>query len=196
MASSEDLLKKSMVKLTAINEMARSCCDTEHINSAFGLCILSHLKVGLSILSHLKAITRHNEDYYGNNKDFACEQCNYRSDKKCDLEDHIKSVHDAGVALETLNELYCNQCAYKTFIKVEFKQHMRVSHGHVTCEQCIYHTINSYQGRHHMKRHVKEVHDIVKDFTCQQCGLKTTRRDNLERHVKAVHDKVKDFTCQ
>ena len=46
-----------------------------------------------------------------------------------------------------------------------------------------------------MKKHVKTVHEKVKNYRCRMCTKRFATRSNLKRHVKLVHEKKKDFQC-
>ena len=46
-----------------------------------------------------------------------------------------------------------------------------------------------------LKRHIKMIHDKIKDFKCNNCEFKTSRSDQLKTHIKMIHDKIKDFKC-
>jgi hypothetical protein len=43
--------------------------------------------------------------------------------------------------------------------------------------------------------HVKSVHFKMKDFSCEMCDFKSSKKWNLKSHIKTVHEKVKDFNC-
>ncbi len=56
------------------------------------------------------------------------------------------------------------------------------------CPQCNYKC--STNGT--LKKHIKAVHDKIKDHTCIQCNAKFSTNGDLQRHIKTVHDKMKD----
>jgi hypothetical protein len=45
------------------------------------------------------------------------------------------------------------------------------------------------------EKHVKSVHDKIKDHKYNLCNFTLSRRQSLVGHVKAVHDKIKDSKC-
>ena len=64
--------------------------------------------------------------------------------------------------------------------------------AHFPCNKCNY--VASY--RPHLKRHIKTVHDKIKDFACSLCTFRSGHRESLRKHIQAVHDKIKDATCK
>jgi KRAB domain-containing zinc finger protein len=46
-----------------------------------------------------------------------------------------------------------------------------------------------------LKRHTKTVHDKIKDMKCDKCDYICSTNGHLKRHIKMVHDKIKDFKC-
>ena len=61
------------------------------------------------------------------------------------------------------------------------------------CEQCEYRASH----KHHLKMHVKQVHDKIKDVKCDidQCEYVCSHKHHLKMHAKQVHDKIKDVKC-
>lgn len=37
---------------------------------------------------------------------------------------------------------------------------------------------------------------MEKRHHCPQCDYKSSQKSNLKRHIKAIHNKIKDFECQ
>ena len=46
-----------------------------------------------------------------------------------------------------------------------------------------------------MKKHVKAVHDKIRDFACESCDYTASTNAQIKTHVKAVHDKIKNYAC-
>ena len=46
-----------------------------------------------------------------------------------------------------------------------------------------------------LQRHIKAIHDKIKDIECPKCDMKFTDKNNLHNHIKAIHDKIKDIEC-
>jgi KRAB domain-containing zinc finger protein len=60
------------------------------------------------------------------------------------------------------------------------------------CEQCEDKFFNS---KSKLERHIKAVHDKIKDHHCSECEMSFSQPEKLERHIKSVHDKIKDHHC-
>jgi hypothetical protein len=53
-----------------------------------------------------------------------------------------------------------------------------------------------------LRRHIKAIHDKLKDVKCDRllddktpCGFTCSHKHHMKRHIKAVHDKLKDIQC-
>ena len=61
----------------------------------------------------------------------------------------------------------------------------------IPCPSCD----KTYLTKAHLARHIKQVHDKIKDFECLSCEYKCSTKGNLNKHIKQVHNKIKDFKC-
>jgi len=61
------------------------------------------------------------------------------------------------------------------------------------CHHCGYVTD---LGAASLRKHVKEMHEEVKQYSCSECGIKVSRKYHLIRHIKAVHNKEKFWQCE
>jgi len=60
------------------------------------------------------------------------------------------------------------------------------------CDLCEYKCASNY----HLQRHIKHIHDKIKDYECEKCEYKCSENGTLQRHIKQVHDKIKDYECE
>jgi phage host-nuclease inhibitor protein Gam len=60
-----------------------------------------------------------------------------------------------------------------------------------SCQQCEYVSKRLAD----LKRHVKDVHDKIRDLKCHICDYKSSQSSNLKQHIKTVHSKIKDLEC-
>ena len=59
------------------------------------------------------------------------------------------------------------------------------------CDQCEYKSKNKGD----LKKHVKIVHDQIKDIKCEKCDYICSTITNLKQHIKQIHDRIKDVNC-
>ena len=72
------------------------------------------------------------------------------------------------------------------------KRHMRLVHGisHVKsespykCEKCG----KEFAQMRNIMRHVKTVHEGIKDYKCKECGNYFGAKQTLQRHMKTEHN--------
>ena len=55
----------------------------------------------------------------------------------------------------------------------------------LSCDKCKYKCSDNKD----LTRHIKGVHDKIKNFNCDKCEFKCSSNGNLTRHNKQVHDK-------
>jgi KRAB domain-containing zinc finger protein len=47
----------------------------------------------------------------------------------------------------------------------------------------------------HLQKHVKSVHEGVKNYECPHCKYRASQKGAIQQHVRAVHNQIKDFEC-
>lgn len=62
----------------------------------------------------------------------------------------------------------------------------------LTCNVCE----KSFDRTHHLKVHIKTVHERIKSFGCEKCPKRFGQKSHLKRHVKEVHLRVKEYSCE
>jgi len=62
--------------------------------------------------------------------------------------------------------------------------------------ECHYCGFVTDSGAASLRKHVKEVHEEIKQYHCTECGIKVSRKYHLIRHIKAVHHKEKFWRCE
>ena len=77
------------------------------------------------------------------------------------------------------------------------ENHMRLFHspdmldpvtGGFQCKDCN----KTFTLKPNLKKHVKLVHEQIKEHSCEQCGKAFGVLAQLKIHIKMVHDKIKD----
>lgn len=59
------------------------------------------------------------------------------------------------------------------------------------CELCA----SRFLRKHHLERHIQNIHEGQRPWTCDQCGFSFHQKPNLERHIMTVHEDQKPFRC-
>ena len=60
------------------------------------------------------------------------------------------------------------------------------------CRKCPYKS----EYKHNLTKHIKGMHDKVRNHVCGYCGYKTSQKANLQRHLENVHNtQEKKFIC-
>ena len=59
------------------------------------------------------------------------------------------------------------------------------------CSHCPYEAAQ----KSNLKRHVREVHETIRNYTCKKCGYAATERGKLMQHEQAVHN-IQFFKCE
>jgi hypothetical protein len=119
---------------------------------------------------------------------FKCNLCEFKCRSNCDLQRHIKQVH------EKIKDFECENCEYKCCTNGHLQIHIKRIHKKIKdfeCELCEY----TCSSNGDLQTHIKTVHDKIKDFECDKCEYKCSLNGVLQRHIKTVHDKIKDFEC-
>ena len=120
----------------------------------------------------------------GNAKEFECEQCGKKCNRKDNLKKHLR-VHQ-----KDSNERFeCEQCSKKFSWKENLRKHLRVHqeefNEELECKQCS----KKFSGKEHLKRHML-MH--MRRFQCDHCDENFGSRENLAAH-KAEHHR--EFKC-
>ena len=59
------------------------------------------------------------------------------------------------------------------------------------CDKCN----KEFNRNGNLKRHIKAIHDKIKDFECDKCNKSFSQNGHLQQHIKLIHDKIKDIHC-
>ena len=80
------------------------------------------------------------------------------------------------------------------FTNSDLQRHIKMVHDKIKDIQC---HLCEYKCSYstHLQQHIKAVHNKIKDVQCPQCEFKCSVNGNLQTHIKMVHDKIKDFQC-
>lgn len=129
------------------------------------------------------------------NDSFECELCDLVFECQNTLDNHIKQEHDAND-----DEKTCELCnPYKVFKKTRYLMlHLQAVHSDQTfsCEQCS----KTFSFKRSLDRHIKGVHEDVRDFNCEESDCEKSFRNKyeLKQHMIGSHNKgdKSDRTCK
>jgi hypothetical protein len=93
----------------------------------------------------------------------------------------------------------CSNCGCKKLLKF-FKVRENTGKIYKTCISCCERfkcELCEYTCRSNwdLQKHIKMIHDKIKDYECDLCEYKCSQNSNLQQHIKIVHDKSKDYEC-
>ena len=124
-----------------------------------------------------------------------CNQCNkeFRSYKA--LIKHVSSHR-----VKNKKQFVCVDCGFKAGTKKELRTHNAEAHEKTlekeekrSCSQCEYQT---EWGKSHLDRHIRAIHDQIKDFQCPFCEISCSQKGNLRLHIDQVHKNIRKFSCE
>ena len=98
---------------------------------------------------------------------------------------------------ETLNSKKkhkCELCEYKANYSSILQRHIKQVHDKIKDFHCDK-CDKSFSVKSTLQRHIKIVHDKIKDFHCDKCDYSCYSNCDLQKHIKQVHDKIKEFHC-
>ena len=99
------------------------------------------------------------------------------------------------VKVELVNGIH-EEVNVKPWIALEDFSHLDVN-DFEDGNECV--ICNKYlSSRSKLARHIKEVHDKIKDYKCDKCSYACSQKNSLNLHMKAIHEGIKatkDFKC-
>ena len=97
--------------------------------------------------------------------------------------------------IQCCNRFSCVECDYKCAINSTLQRHIKQVHNQIKDYKC---ELCEYKcsSNSDLQKHIKAVHDNIKDFECDKCDFKCAINSHLQRHIKMVHDQIKDFECE
>ena len=147
-----------------------------------------------------KEVQDHAEENHGDSNTFnfketkVCIECNKTARSYKSLIKHI-SVHRT----KYIKLLFCVDCGYKAENQKELKSHNSDVHETTiekgekrSCPLCDYQT---EWGKSHLDRHIRAIHDRIKDFKCPFCEISCSQKGNLRLHIDQVHKNIRKFSC-
>ncbi|XP_050316000.1 zinc finger protein 91-like isoform X2 [Anthonomus grandis grandis] len=169
--------------------MARAILD-EHVNtfhatSNSALCS----ECGKSFPS-AKTLLKHEWFVHSKNLGTPCPKCNKRF-PKANLTVHLNKEHGVPMYI-------CDQCPQMYKFKGHLKKHVDRQHkqkkvkidSFLTCDKCGL----MFKNNKCLQYHTRNIHEGIKEFSCDLCGERFARTDYLYRHKK-YHDLYMQNVC-
>ncbi len=88
----------------------------------------------------------------------------------------------------------CDKCNKVFTAKSDLKRHIKHVHDKIKDIKCDK-CEYTCSNITNLKRHIKSIHDKIKDIKCDKCGFVFSTNENLKQHIKQFHNKIKDFKC-
>jgi len=126
---------------------------------------------------------------HGEHEKKKCEKCDYETRVSYDMDNHWKRQH---------TEDWTQTCEFCGGVFKQIKNHLKRGNcgnqdGHIKvekfpCSQCG----KLFSSKDRRKRHVKDIHDGVRNKKCISCSYATYSNSNLKLHVSKMHRITKD----
>ena len=127
------------------------------------------------------------------------EECLRCPDCKCWKLPEFFSKNVRGVLYKTCDKCRyrhkCDQCEDKCFAtKSDLKRHIKAVHNKIKDHHCDV-CEASFSTNGDLKVHIKRAHLKIKDHHCPDCKVSFCTGYELKRHIKTIHLKIKDHHC-
>ena len=88
----------------------------------------------------------------------------------------------------------CHLCEYKSTSNININKHIKQVHDKIKDTKCP-ECEYTCSTNGALRIHTKQVHDKIKDMKCPKCKYTCSTKGDLNKHIKAIHDKIKDLHC-
>ena len=147
-----------------------------HYSSICSTCSICNLTFSKQYLpKHIKNIHQQNDS-------FACEDCDYKTNRKDGLQDHRDARHNNLLLYD------CKLCSFSAKTRQLLYIHRKSKHTVTdttiyTCNTCPFSTKRKYT----IEMHEESVHKKNKLYSCPECDFKTFRKSSIGSHIKGKH---------
>ena len=116
---------------------------------------------------------------YNRHGSLSCNQCDFQTKSKQNLNHHIKSKHE-GFLYE------CKECGNKFAFKQDMKLHIDAQHLGMIFN-CSFPNCDFSSGYKSATHHHEKIVHLGKRHTCNECGKNYRNSSALKEHIKIVH---------
>ena len=133
---------------------------------------------------HVKNCGKEKIERERNHKCTECDKCFYTERM---LREHIRNVH------ERVKDFACEYCGFRCGRKGNMKAHMQthLNERKHKCHLCG----KGFNWPQSLKSHISDVHERIRNFTCDICGKSWARKPNMIAHRKS-HSTVRMYKCK
>mmetsp|Transcript_16336 Transcript_16336/g.28234 ORF Transcript_16336/g.28234 Transcript_16336/m.28234 type:complete len:307 (-) Transcript_16336:1295-2215(-) len=164
-------------------------------------------------------VRKHIAAVHENRRDFPCPVCNKEFTQSSSLKRHIDLVHEkrykctlctrefkkasqlvlhtevahskkAKIDTKASDNLMCHICHKDFGQKSDLTRHVRTVHEGLKQFKCNI-CSKRFSGSASLKNHVRAIHENVR-FFCDKCGREFSRQDSLQRHLLNIHNQTDD----
>lgn len=120
-------------------------------------------------------------------KIYMCDLCDKKFDTFSQINTHIEENH---------KPIICEICKSSLPNSHSYKQHYRLCKRQIKLKTTICNYCNKiYSNVSVLNRHMRTVHENIRDFSCNICEKSFTLKTHLIAH-QAVHSTTRDFKCE
>lgn len=147
----------------------------------------------------------HNRGYDEKTRQILMERKQEAEAEKAEQEaDYISDLGEAGIESDIGEDSGDEEVTNKKVNEANWKQEQAKTRGLMgngskgknrktshACTECGF--AADYKSK--LERHIKAVHEKVKDFSCQLCNYTASQKSNIKLHMKQKHNNEKNYNC-
>ena len=126
-----------------------------------------------------------------NQKVEVCPHCGKTFSHRYGLQSHLKKFHDNSAGIMHP----CEKCGSKFRSRSDLMQHFKI-HEEAILFTCPYCNKSVKQLEGHLQKNCSKIPGKVREkFVCELCHKNFHKKEALTRHIKTIHEKIKDYHC-
>ena len=142
------------------------------------------------VFTQAHALKKHISLVHRDDKEHICDTCGKSFCEAVTLKKHIFNVHEGHNIFKC--EIFGCDASFHELVKLQ--QHRR--EAHTKCDHCGK-IFDGHSATWRLKRHIKEVHEGLKEHVCEMCGRAFSQKGDMKKHYETVHLKQPKLkTCE